>query len=37
MRVIVSLGVEAKVLKPEELRQRVQQAIPTIARHYAEK
>jgi predicted DNA-binding transcriptional regulator YafY len=37
VRVIVSLGVEAKVLAPEELRQRVQQEIHTIARHYTEK
>lgn len=37
VRVIVSLGIEAKVLAPEELRQRVQQEIHTIARHYAEK
>jgi predicted DNA-binding transcriptional regulator YafY len=33
---LLSLGTEAKVLAPEELRQRVQQAAHRIARHYAE-
>lgn len=36
VRVLLSLGTDAKVLAPEELRVRVQQEAQEIARHYAE-
>ncbi|MBO0790375.1 MAG: YafY family transcriptional regulator [Ktedonobacteraceae bacterium] len=36
VRVLLDLGVDAKVLAPEGLRGRVQQAVEEIARHYAE-
>ncbi len=35
VRVLLSLGTDAKVLEPEELRLRVQQEAEGIARHYA--
>jgi len=37
VRVIISLGIEAKVLAPEDLQKRVQRAIQNLARHYAER
>jgi predicted DNA-binding transcriptional regulator YafY len=37
VRVIMSLGVEAKVLAPEDLQKRVWQEIQNVARHYAER
>jgi predicted DNA-binding transcriptional regulator YafY len=36
VRVLLSLGADAKVLAPVELRMRVQQAAQEIARHYAQ-
>jgi predicted DNA-binding transcriptional regulator YafY len=36
VRILLSLGTDAKVLAPEELRMRVQQAAQEIARHYAQ-
>jgi len=36
VRILLSLGTDAKVLAPEELRRRVQQAAQEIASHYTE-
>jgi len=36
VRIVLSLGTDAKVLAPEELRVRVQQEVQEIARYYAE-
>jgi predicted DNA-binding transcriptional regulator YafY len=35
--VLLSLGTDAKVLEPEELRLRVQQEANVIARHYTQR
>ncbi len=37
VRILLSLGTDAKVLAPEGLRMRVQQTAQEIARHYAER